>query len=105
MAGQKMIGGKFTLPSNHMGATGAALNLANHFLFTSSPTVLCAAMNGFICEHNLGTAAASAVFVKCVQINGATLSNAQWNLALGLVADWADLSGVNIPFVAWGTAI
>jgi hypothetical protein len=96
--GGKLIRGTLAM-SDSYDAGGSALNLANYFLSTSSPTVMIGNLNaGYAAIHNGGTAA-SGVVQLYVTGSAGTLPLAEANASL-------DLSALAPPlaFIAVGQA-
>lgn len=101
--GEKLIRGKLNLASSYT-ANGDPLNLSNFFLSTGSPTVVCAGADGYIVEHNQGTAAGGTLVCYQNVMNTTTVNTAAANSALYEVHSAANLATVNVVFFAVGKA-
>ena len=99
--GTKTIAGTLTLSDNYY-TSGDVLNLANYLKSAGSPVVVIAGADGYMLEHNDGTAAAGKVVARYSSVN--TKNGANEAIALVEVAVNTDLSAVNAKFIATGLA-
>lgn len=96
-AGQRQIRGSLTMDSSY--ATGGEVMDVSTY-FAGSPTVVIGGADGYMLEHNQGTAAAGKVLARYSSVN--SKNGANETLALVQVADGTDLSAVNTTFLAMG---
>lgn len=101
--GEKLIRGKLNLASSYT-AGGDPLNLSNFFLSTGSPTVVCSSADGYLIEHNQGTAAGGTLVAYQNVNNATTINGTVINSALYQVHSAANLATVNVSFFAFGPA-
>jgi len=99
--GEKMLRGTL-LVSNNYYTGGAGMNVANDLKATGSPTVAVFPADGYIFEHDQGTASAGKLQAFYSILNG--LNGANFNTSLKEVIANTDLSAVNAIFIAIGQA-
>jgi hypothetical protein len=101
--GEKLVRGLATLASSY--ATGGdVLNLANYFDEDGSPTVVTCSADGYVTEHNQGTAAKGTIICYYNIMNADTTNGVSQNTALYQVDPATDLDAVNVIFTAVGKA-
>ena len=102
--GELMIRGLATMSSSYA-AGGDALNLSNYLTSTTAPTVVPCSADGYVVEHNQGTAAAGKLMAYFNVLNSDTMNGVAQNTALYQVQTGKSLAAVNVVFVAIGTGI
>lgn len=101
--GEKLVRGKAN-PTSSYAAGGEGLNLSNFLLSTGSPTVVCSGADGYVCEHDQGTATAGKLVMYQNLLNTDTVNGVAANTALYQCHTGLDVSGVNVVFCAIGKA-
>ena len=102
--GELMLRGIATMSSSYA-AGGDALKLSNYLTSTTSPTVVPCSADGYVVEHDQGTAAAGKLIAYFNVLNSTTTNGSAQNAALYQVQTGKDLDAVNVVFVAIGTGI
>ena len=98
-AGAHVIGGTLLMDGSY--ATGGeAMNLATHLHNSSTPTVVISAADGYMLEHDCGTANAGKVVAR--YSNGNALNGASFLIPLVEVAGSTNLYNINTTFIAIG---
>ncbi len=100
--GFSLVGGTLVMDSSSATA-GDVMNLANIFSPSSTPTVIIAAADGYMLEHNHGTANAGAVVARYGNHNAR--NGVSETIPFVVVANATDLSSVNTTWFAIGQSI
>jgi hypothetical protein len=97
--GARAIAGTLVMDGSYA-TSGDTMNLANYFHNASTPTVVISAADGYMLEHNHGTANAGTVIARYSSVN--TKNGANETIALVEVTATTNLATVNTTFVAFG---
>jgi hypothetical protein len=100
--GFSLIGGTLVMDSAYA-TSGEVMNLANRFSPSTTPTVVISAADGYMLEHNHGTANAGTVIARYSA--GNALNGASFIIPLVEVAASANLAAVNTTWFAIGQSI
>jgi hypothetical protein len=97
--GVRTLGGTLVMDGSYA-TSGDTMNLANYLHNASTPTVVIGGADGYMLEHNHGTANAGTVIARYSSLNA--LNGPSVTIALVEVASTTNLATVNTTWIAMG---